>query len=208
MSREYWVNEVFFSVQGEGHNAGAPMVFVRFAGCNLTCARDGEAGFDCDTEFVSGQHLSAQRIVAQVDRARDGAPIGWVLLTGGEPLLQVDVPLLDALEAAGYAVAIETNGTRPLPRAVAWVACSPKSADHTLRLERADELRYVRHHGQALPLSRIQADHHFVSPAWSDDPEQTRANVAWCLDLVKRNYSRVPPAWRFSMQQHKVWGVR
>lgn len=214
MIRSYMVNEVFLSVQGEGARAGTSNVFVRFAGCNLTCAKDGEAGFDCDTEFRSHSPLSAAEIIAVAREkwgptGRDNQRISFIL-TGGEPLLQVDTELLAALEPVANTIAIETNGTQKLPELptwfnrVMWVSCSPKTAEHTLRVATSvDELRYVRHEGQGIPRPVLQATHHFLSPAWDVDAAQTRRNVDWCMRLVHEN-----PQWRLSVQMHKLWQVR
>lgn len=202
----YRINEIFYSLQGEGLFCGSANVFVRFTGCNLTCSRDNEAGFDCDTEFASGVTMSAQDIVAAVKaRWPDGAPVlPRVILTGGEPLLQVDEDLVEALSAAGCSLACETNGTQTLPRNWhGYVACSPKTAEHTLRVEQVDELRYVRHSGQGIPRPSLKAELKYVSPAWTPHRAQFDLNVLHCLQLVREN-----PSWRFSMQQHKAWSVR
>lgn len=204
MTKHYTVNEMFYSLQGEGARAGTANVFIRFAGCNLTCKRDGEAGFDCDTEFSSGTKMTAKEIANAVKKMwPQGDTIPSVILTGGEPLLQVDDELMSAL--GEIKVAIETNGTRPLPTGAigAWVSCSPKTAEHTLQIGHASELRYVRHEGQALPKPSTLCANLFLSPAFSDDPAQTARNLKWCMKLVKEN-----PEWRLSVQMHKLWGVR
>ncbi len=209
VSKAYPVNEVFCSLQGEGARAGLLHVFVRFAGCNLTCRRDGEAGFDCDTEFVSSAPRTADEIAALVTKRWPTTRMApRVILTGGEPLLHVNEDVLEALHRAGVpeeCISFETNGTRELPRNAgrAYVACSPKTAEHTLRLERAGELRYVRHALQGIPVPRIPAEHLFLSPAWSDDAAARRANLDHCIALVHAN-----PQWRLSVQQHKLWLLR
>jgi organic radical activating enzyme len=201
--KTYATNEVFYSLQGEGIRAGEPSVFVRFAGCNLTCRLDTH-GFDCDTEFVSGRKLTAREIVAE-SRARGGG-CRWIVFTGGEPLLQLDAALLEEVRQAGYRVAVETNGTIELSDDVEaridWIVCSPKVAEHALRLRRCHELRYVRHPGQAIPRPRIVADHHLVSPAWTA-AGLPREHLDWCIRLCQEN-----PGWRLSVQLHKLWGIR
>lgn len=206
----YHVNEVFRSVQGEGARAGTANVFVRLARCNLACRADGPAGFDCDTEFSSGRDHSVEELVAAVEAADASwqgikvPPCRAVILTGGEPALQVDGELCEALKGRGYYVAIETNGTKSLPKdMINWIACSPKTAEHALRVGQVDELRYVRHEGQGIPVPMLAAAHRFVSPAAGPDGVIPRGNLEWCLRLVHEN-----PGWRLSVQQHKGWRVR
>jgi 7-carboxy-7-deazaguanine synthase len=192
----YRVNELFYSVQGEGRHAGTMMVFVRFSDCNLRCARSN-AGFDCDTEFTSGLAKSASEIL---DDARRLSPkCRWLLLTGGEPGLQVDPPLIDAAHGAGYRIAIETNGTVRLPPGIDWITVSPKSAEHTLRQRVASEVKYVRSAGMALPETVVRADHHLVSPAFQPDGSVRLEDLDWCLSLIAEN-----PAWLLSLQLHKL----
>jgi organic radical activating enzyme len=192
------VNEIFYSIQGEGELTGTPMLFVRFADCNLRCVVERE-GFDCDTEFAGGIDMSVTDVI---DAARQSIAV-WVLLTGGEPALQVTQELIDAIHAIGKRVAIETNGTRALPNGIDFVTVSPKTAEHTLRVERADELKYVRHHGQALPVPRIKARRLSLSPAMNVDGHATLDAIEWCVRLVKEN-----PTWRLSLQTHKLIDIR
>ena len=201
--KQYAINEIFYSIQGEGLRAGMPHVFVRFAACNLKCSTDGEAGFDCDTEFTSGRLLTANQILEEI--AELGAASDWIVLTGGEPALQVDSELTQSLLRTGYGLAIETNGTKQLPEEFdfQWVCCSPKTAEHTLRLRRADELKYVRRKGQGVPKPTVKADHYLISPAVQPDGSILAEDLAWCIQLVKEN-----PTWRLSVQQHKQWGIR
>ena len=196
----YQVNEIFYSLQGEGVRVGTPNVFIRLSGCNLRCSADGPEGFDCDTEFVSGRPLSAEQIVAGARTA--GGACNWVVLTGGEPALQVDDELLAALHAGGYMCAIETNGTKELPAGLDWICVSPKTAEHTIRAQECDEVKYVRHAGQGIPRPAIGADHYLISPAF-DGGILPLANLNWCIALAKEN-----PPWRLSVQLHKSWKVR
>jgi len=225
--KTYRVNEIFYSLQGEGVRAGTAALFLRFSGCNLQCRVDTH-GFDCDTEFVSGRSLTLEQIIAELREAerRKGdrfvlceAPAGpfrqnepvpyspphrceWVILTGGEPALQVDRELIDALHAAGFKLAIETNGSIELPDGLDWITVSPKVAEHAIRQRTANEVKYVRAYGQPIPKTGVKAEHRLISPAFSGDMLEPRT-LAWCIQLVKDN-----PDWRLSVQQHKYWGIR
>lgn len=243
--KRYGINEVFYSLQGEGMRAGTANVFVRFSGCNLTCNR-GEHGFDCDTEFTSGQKMTAQEIFAEAVRLQGEAyrPApkfgsrgdGWcsVIFTGGEPMLQLDDELVRIFKEDGWYVAIETNGTQPLGltlvgdmevqllvraslgaegdqrkyrtetvRAIDWICVSPKTAEHTLRVERADELKYVRRAGQGIPKPTLKADHYMISPAFTPEGACAGGDLEHCIKLCREH-----PPWRLSVQQHKTWRVR
>ena len=198
------MNEVFLSIQGEGRRAGEASVFLRFSGCNLTCSKDSE-GFDCDTEFTSGRTLTKDQVVAEVKDV--AGQCNWVVFTGGEPALQLDAFLVDALKHQGFRLAIETNGTVDLPEFAAglldFITVSPKTAEHTLRYSgRIDELRYVRCAGQAIPKPRLKADYLYLSPAF-DGPDPDPQAIRTCVDLVKSH-----PEWRLSVQGHKFWKVR
>ncbi len=196
---DYLVNEIFYSLQGEGVRAGTANLFLRFSRCNLACTAETH-GFDCDTEFESGRRLTAAEIVAELAAVGEGCR--WVVLTGGEPALQVDRELIDTLHAAGYQLAIETNGSRALPAGIDWITVSPKVAEHALRQRSADEVKYVRGFGQAIPATVVVAEHFLISPAF-DGEAVDRRTLEWCVRLVREN-----PRWRLSLQQHKLWNVR
>lgn len=200
----YAVNEIFYSLQGEGVRAGTPNVFVRFQGCNLTCTVGGEAGFDCDTEFESGKKMERGELVEEMGSLWGPNALRACVLTGGEPMLQADNALIQALNAERWYIAIETNGTRVVPSTlVDWVCISPKSAPHTIKVRDCDEFKLVRHYGQELPASiPCDAKYKLVSPAF-EAGQVSRETLEWCVDLVKRN-----PEWRLSCQQHKWWDVR
>lgn len=190
----YKVNEIFYSIQGEGRRAGEASIFVRMAHCNLACSF-------CDTEFESAVDMSAKDIVA---RCNEFAPRSWVILTGGEPAMQVDDALLDAFSENGNMVAMETNGMfRVNKRKIDWLVVSPKTAEHTLKVTHADELRYVRHGGQGIPLPKVDATHLYLSPMWGPDGRVDPEALATCIELVKQH-----PWWRLSIQAHKLWEVR
>ncbi len=200
-NRLYQVNEIFFSLQGEGIRTGTANVFVRFSGCNVRCSAETH-GFECDTEFVSGKRLCATEIV---QCAREIAPeCRWVILTGGEPLIQVDFELCRALKNAGYSIAVETNGTINPPEEVLelldWIVCSPKVPEEALQLRRADELKYVRAFGQELPQpTKLRVcPNKLISPAFDGDRLNPQV-LEWCIRLVMNN-----PDWRLTFQAHKL----
>lgn len=197
----YIVNEIFYSLQGEGKKAGTPMVFVRFSDCNLRCSLTN-AGFNCDTEFTSGRSMTRDEILREA--ARLNPRRGWLLVTGGEPSLQIDDRFIEAAHADGWKIAIETNGTIPLPDAIDWICVSPKSAEHTIRQRTANEVKYVRRHGMALPEPTVQAEHYLLSPAFQADGTICPEDLAWCMDLIKSN----PERWSLAVQFHKIIGVR
>lgn len=193
--KRYFVNEIFYSLQGEGVRAGCPSTFLRFGKCNLACKVETH-GFDCDTEFASGKLMTLDEVVAGV-----GEP-EWIVCTGGEPGLQLDTALIDALHDAGHLLAIETNGSIGLPDGLDWITVSPKVAEHAIRQTTATEVKYVRSWGQEIPRTVVHAQHHLISPAFGPDGVDRRT-LKWCIDLVKDN-----PPWRLSVQQHKQWSVR
>ena len=205
-SKAYTVNEIFYSLQGEGKRTGEPSVFVRFSGCNLKCDMDaGEksiGGFRCDTEFASGRSMGADGVLDWIKNSHAGAVASWVVLTGGEPLLQVDNELINKIKKAGYNIAVETNGTKEIPKGIDWVCVSPKVAEHCLKVKTADEVKYVRNYGQGIPKPAIKATYQFISPAFNER-ELNNDVLAWCIKLVKEN-----PAWTLSVQDHNLWSVR
>lgn len=202
--REYTVNEQFASLQGEGIRAGTMNIFTRFTGCNLKCDLEpgpvSPGGFACDTEFASGRKMFASEIV---EFARKLSPkCNWMILTGGEPGLQVDSELIDTLKSAGYKIAIETNGTIALPEGIDWITLSPKVAEHAVKQLMANEVKYVRGLGQAIPKPACLAEHKLISPAF-DGSRLDQETLRWCINLVKDH-----PEWRLTCQLHKLWAVR
>jgi 7-carboxy-7-deazaguanine synthase len=208
----YSIKEIFYTLQGEGIHAGRPAVFCRFSGCNLWTGREQDRTTAvctfCDTDFVGvgpdgGKFASAEALADAVasrwpDTA-EGKP--FVVCTGGEPLLQLDEAAIDALHARGFEVAVETNGTQPLPKGLDWVCVSPK-ADAPVVVPGGDELKLVFPQSQAMPDRFVGLDfrHFLLQPM--DGPardENTRAAIAYCL---------AHPRWRLSVQTHKVVGVR
>jgi 7-carboxy-7-deazaguanine synthase len=199
----YLVNEWFYSLQGEGVRAGEPSLFVRFAKCNMECRQApgprSPGGFDCDTEFESGRWIELDELAIELKEA--GPSCEWVVLTGGEPGLQIDDTLIDGLHARGYRLAVETNGSVELPRGLDWVTVSPKVAEHAIRQRVATEVKYVRCYGQAVPRTVVSADHHLISPAFNGMDLDPRT-LDWCIRLCKDN-----PPWRLTVQQHKLYGI-
>lgn len=211
----YQVKEIFYTLQGEGTHAGRPAVFCRFAACNLWNGREsGRARAICkfcDTDFVGtdgpggGTFATADDLVMAISAAwrGDAHPQAqrFVVCTGGEPLLQLDVPLVDALHDAGFEVAVETNGTQPAPSGLDWICVSPK-AGADLVLTAGDELKLVfpqpgaepgRFEGLGFPRLLLQ-------PMDGPDVEaNTRQAVEYCLEN---------PQWRLSLQTHKYLGIR
>lgn len=197
--KAYTVNEIFFSLQGEGVKAGTANLFVRFAKCNQRCTTDVQ-GFECDTDADTGREMTLDEIISALHEAAPDCP--WIVLTGGEPALQVDRELIDGLHDAGYKLAIETNGTIELPAGIDWITVSPKVPEDQIRQRTADEVKYVRAAGQPIPDTIVQAKHKLISPAFRSNEIDPDA-LAWCIQLVKDN-----PDWRLSVQMHKAWGIR
>lgn len=197
--KKYRINEIFYSLQGEGARAGSADIFIRFSNCNLRCVKEKE-GFDCDTEFISGRDYLLDELCEQLKHFEYCRNI---ILTGGEPGLQLDDDLINRLKRDGYYLAIETNGTIALPEGLDWISVSPKSAEHTLKVTKANEVRYVRSYGQSIPKTVIQADYYYISPAFDVSGGLDRQTLDYCVGMVLQN-----PTWRLSVQQHKFWRLR
>lgn len=202
--KSYRINEIFYSLQGEGVRAGTANVFVRFTGCNLRCAEEkgdlSPGGFDCDTEFESGTTMNLEEILGACQELSPDCR--WLILTGGEPALQVDGDFVEFFHEAGYKLAIETNGSKEVVEGLDWVTVSPKIAEHAIRQLTADEVKYVRGRWQGIPKTVVDAEFKLISPAF-DGLELAPETLAWCIKLVKEN-----PEWALSVQDHKAWRVR
>ena len=213
----YSVKEIFYTLQGEGAQAGRAAVFCRFAGCNLWSGREqdraGAVCNFCDTDFVGtegqngGKFQTAEQLAAAIAShwpknfpmgAASGKP--YVVCTGGEPLLQVDSALIAALHAQGFEIAVETNGTQPAPEGLDWICVSPKADAHVV-LTTGDELKLVFPQVLARPerFAALNFKHFFLQPMDSILQKQnTREAVAYCM---------AHPQWRLSVQMHKVVGI-
>lgn len=224
----YHINEIFYSLQGEGFHTGRPAVFVRFAGCNLRCPF-------CDTDFSHSEPMTAEQIARRVfDYSTH--PHTLIVLTGGEPSLQVDNELVDALHAHQQTVTIETNGTRPVPDNIDWVTVSPKAvpADESkvvlthepkVVLTQSDEVKVVLSHEskvvltqadevkvvftesteKLLPLWRttIRASHYYLQPCAQPGTEPIQTNTEAVVEYILSH-----PDWKLSLQTHKYLDIR
>ena len=225
----YTVKEIFYTLQGEGAQSGRAAVFCRFSGCNLWSGREEDRSRAvcqfCDTDFVGtgpdgGRFTSATELAEAVDRcwlgrggevvetasvassaAADGAGRKYVVCTGGEPLLQLDEKLIDALHDRGFEVAVETNGTKPAPPSLDWICVSPKAGAPFVQTS-GNELKLVYPQENALPekFARLKFDHFFLQPMdGSDTALNTERAIEYCL---------AHPKWRLSIQTHKLVGLR
>lgn len=203
----YSVKEVFYTLQGEGFHSGRPAVFVRFSGCNMWSGREEDRGFGpgacsswCDTDFVGGDRYSCNEVVDAAQLACDYRN-DFVVLTGGEPALQVDAELIDALRSVGFMVAIETNGTKRLPPGIDWVCVSPKPGRELAQLY-GNELKLVFPQAGVDPKSfeHLSFDHFYLQPIDSCEiPNSVEVVKGYCLD------SHGP--WKLSLQMHKLIGL-
>lgn len=208
----YTVKEIYYTLQGEGGQAGRAAVFCRFTGCNLWTGREEDRSKAvcqfCDTDFIGtdgpggGKFASAEALAQAVLKhwlaGKGGKPL--VVFTGGEPLLQLDQVLVDALHAAGFEIAVETNGTQPAPQGLDWICVSPK-ADAALVLRRGTELKLVFPQPSAMPerFADLDFQHFFLQPMDGlEGKKNTQKAIEYCLQY---------PQWRLSIQTHKVIGI-
>lgn len=207
----YSVKEIFLTLQGEGGQAGRPAVFCRFAGCNLWSGREADRASAicsfCDTDFVGmdgeggGRFSSAEDLANAVEDAWRGGPDDrLVVLTGGEPLLQVDPALIDALHGRRFSIALETNGTLPAPPGVDWICVSPKARAAVVQTS-GQELKLVYPQAGVDParFEGLNFQRFLLQPMDGPDRDDaTRAAIAYCLQH---------PRWRLSVQTHKYLGI-
>jgi 7-carboxy-7-deazaguanine synthase len=207
----YTVKEIFYTLQGEGAQAGRAAVFCRFAGCNLWSGRENDRASAvcrfCDTDFVGvgpdgGRFATAEELAERIAQCW-GAHSGkrFVVCTGGEPLLQIDAPLIDELHARGFEIAVETNGTIAAPAGVDWICVSPKARAELVQTT-GDELKLVYPQSDGLPeqFAALAFQHFFLQPM--DGPDRARNTelaIQYCMEH---------PQWRLSLQTHKMVGIR
>ena len=216
----YTVKELFPTLQGEGAHAGRAAVFCRFSGCNLWSGREEDRATAvcqfCDTDFVGsdgaggGKFETASLLAQTIEEVWNSTLAGpqqrYVVFTGGEPLLQLDAALVDALHAKGFTVAIETNGTIKVPKGVDWVCVSPKAGSELIVLQ-ADEIKVVipqlGHHSLEALLSRLEKMDYRNRFLQAMDGPNLRENLALAVRLCQKR-----PLWRLSVQAHKMIGIR
>lgn len=210
MAASYKIKECFYTLQGEGAQAGRPAVFLRFTGCNLWSGReedrDGAVCKFCDTDFIGTNGTNGGRYT-QVQCGNliaglwPGGGRPYVVCTGGEPLLQLDEPLIAEFHARGFEVAVETNGTVPIPEGIDWVCVSPK-ANAQLVVSGGDELKlvYPQTEAAAQPehFTQLDFDHFYLQPKDEAGRNNTPATVTYCLEH---------PEWKISLQTHKIMGI-
>ena len=197
MAKTYRVNEIFYSIQGEGRWAGRAALFVRLSGCNLLCPF-------CDTDFHSYTEYTAKQLIEEIKKAAPDCK--FVVLTGGEPTLQVDNALTCALGYEGYYIAMETNGMRKTPANVNWVTCSPKYAylaNAKPIITKANEVKVVFDGVHKVDDYGIKAHCFYVQPCDVGDKEKNADIVKKTVEFVKQH-----PKWQLSLQQQKIINVR
>jgi 7-carboxy-7-deazaguanine synthase len=207
----YKVKEIYYTLQGEGAHTGRPAVFLRFTGCNLWSGREEDRQNAictfCDTDFVGmdgtngGRYTADELAQCLFELWPDNAGNKYVVCTGGEPLLQLDELLIDALHQGGFEIGIETNGTLPVPSGVDWICVSPK-AQTDIVVKKGNELKLVVRQENVEPeqFHHLGFDHFFLQPM--DGPER-EAHTKWAIEYCLRN-----PLWRLSLQTHKLTGIR
>ncbi|NHZ92444.1 7-carboxy-7-deazaguanine synthase [Massilia sp. CCM 8733] len=205
----YSIKEIFYTLQGEGAHAGRPAVFCRFSGCNLWTGRESDRASAvctfCDTDFVGtdgergGKFANGEALAALIDSLWPSSypHSKYVVFTGGEPLLQLDAPLIDAMHAAGFEIAIETNGTLPVPPGVDWICVSPKMGSK-LVVEKGNELKVVipQTNQDLGAYENLDFENFFVQPM---DGPLGEHNTRLAIETCKRN-----PKWKLSLQTHKL----
>lgn len=193
----YKVNEIFYSLQGEGRWMGRPAVFVRMSGCNLKCPF-------CDTDFRGYREMSADDILSKC--LEEGGECRFIVFTGGEPSLQVDEQLIATLHQAGYYLSMETNGTHAIPEGIDWVTCSPK-VDFTeggeLVVRKVDELKLIFDGEHEVSDHGIACAFRYLQPCDVGNDSRNYLILSECIKYIKAH-----PEWQLSVQMHKIVGIR
>lgn len=189
------VNEIFYSLQGEGGRTGQASIFIRLAKCNLACSF-------CDTDFERGVKMTLDEVYNEIKQYS----CKWIIWTGGEPALQLTDQIVAYFKEKGFKQAIETNGTKKLPKGLDYITCSPKQNFEKVRelIPEVDELRFPIQKGDPLPDISVlpKTNHYLLSPIF-DDLEVIQENVDYCISLIKET-----PLWALSLQTHKLIGIR
>lgn len=189
------VNEIFYSLQGEGGRTGQASIFIRLSKCNLACSF-------CDTDFEFGKKMTLDEIFTEISQY----PCRWIIWTGGEPTLQLKDETVAFFKQKGYSQAIETNGTKRVPAGIDYITCSPKQEFEKIRtlIPEVDELRFPIAKGDSLPDISIlpKTSRYLLSPIF-DDLNVVQENVDYCVELIKQN-----PQWALSLQMHKLIGIQ
>lgn len=193
--KKYAINEIFYSLQGEGYWTGHPAIFIRFAGCNLRCPF-------CDTNHEISKKYTLTELLGELMAYK----CKFIVLTGGEPTLQVDEVLLNYLKSQDYMIAMETNGTRPIPRGVDWITVSPKDIfvdNAEVVVQHADELKVVFDGVHLLAPPITYAVYKYIQPCDTGDKERNEEIIKQCVQFVKDN-----PTWSLSLQTQKILNIR
>ena len=190
------VNEIFYSLQGEGGRVGEASIFIRLSGCNLDCDF-------CDTEFETGYDMSLDEILSEISQF----PCSWIIWTGGEPTLQLTDGVLSFFKSKGYKQAIESNGLKPISLLLDYIVCSPKgnSFDIVRKINlKVNEIRLpVKKNVQLPDIEELPvADNYFLSPVFDPNNQITAENIAWCVEQIKKHTE-----WRLSLQMHKLINI-
>jgi 7-carboxy-7-deazaguanine synthase len=193
--KEYRINEIFYSLQGEGRNTGQAAVFIRFSGCNLQCSF-------CDTDFTQYTSMTLDEITQCLSKYPTPQSTGvalWCILTGGEPSLQADTPLVEQLHQLGYRVAMESNGTHEPPQGIDWLTISPKV---TPLVRQCQEVKVIFDGKHAPDDYSIKADYYYLQPCDTGDSQQNGNIMRQCIDYIQQH-----PRWQLSLQTHKMVGI-
>lgn len=189
------VNEIFYSLQGEGGRTGQASIFIRLSKCNLACSF-------CDTDFAFGKEMSVEEIIDEI--AQFGCK--WIIWTGGEPTLQLTDEIVSVFKNQDFHQAIETNGTRKVPNGIDYITCSPKQHFEKIKdiIPCVDELRFPIKKGDSLPdISQLPKTNRYLLSPIFDGNSVIQENVDYCVSLIKEN-----PVWALSLQTHKLIGIR